>query len=556
MQPADASDVYTPQIGRYGGTLRMATIADPKRYNPITAQETSSGVVTDYVFEGLTTQDAFTGQAKPLLAESWETNADGTEWTFHLRHDVQWSDGQPFTAEDVLFTLEAIFAPGVANSMRSILTIDDEPVVATAPDPHTVVFHLPAPFAPFDRAAGFSIVPKHILGPALEAGEFGSTWGVDTPPGEVIGTGPFLFTDFQPGQRVILKRNPNYWKKDAAGNRLPYLDRIVFGVVQSTDVLLLKFQQGEIDYHAVRGKDYPLLKPKEREGNFTLYKTGPAFGSIFIYFNQNGRTNPETGKPYLPPHKYGWFSQQQFRQAVAHAIDKSSIIEIVLNGLGYEQWGPMSPSAGYFYNPDVRKYPYDPDRARALLAEIGIKDRNQNGVLEDSEGREIEFTFFTNSGNEERVDTAEIIRKDLERLGMKVHFSQIEFNALLDKMDNSEYDLVLMGLTGGVEPHFGKNVWDSSAQLHMWNPKQPEPATEWEARIDKLFNAGVKELDPEKRKAIYDEWQGIVAEQLPLIYTCLSERIFAVRNRFGNMHPTPLGGAFHNLEEIYVLEAD
>lgn len=556
-QATPADDVFVPTVGTYGGTLRLSTFAAPKRFNPITSAEGTSNQVTNYVFEGLTTRNAITGVVEPHLATSWESNADGTEYTFHLRKDVQWFDGEPFTSADVLFTLDAIFHPSVDSSMSFILTIDGERVSATAPDAHTVVFHLPSPYAPFLRAAGFEIVPKHRLAAALEGGIFESTWGVDTPPEEVIGTGPFRFARYDPGERFILERNPTYWDTDAAGNHLPYLDRVVYNVVQSRDVELLKFQQGESDYFGVRGRDYQLLKPMEQSGAFTIYRSGPAFGSAFVFFNQNRGMNPETGTPYVPPHKLAWFTNRTFRQAVAHALDKQSITDIVMNGLGHPQWGPVSPSAGFFYNPDVRQYPYDLDRAKAMLAEIGMRDRNGDGILEDADGHDLEFTFFTNSGNDVRVDIAEIVRKDLQEIGLKVHFNQIEFNTLVDKLDATyDWDCILLGLSGGDEPHFGKNVWDSKGTVHMWYPKQPEPATPWEARIDELFNAGVRELDRDKRKVIYDEWQMIVSEELPLIYTCLPEALYAVRNRFGNLHPVPLYGALHNIEEIYVLDGE
>ena len=166
----------------------------------------------------------------------------------------------------------------------------------------------------------------------------------------------------------------------------------------------------------------------------------------------------------------------------------------------------------------------------------------------------MQFTLLTNSGNTERIQIAAIIRKDLESLGMKVNFLALEFNNLVAKMTSTyDWDAIIMGLTGGIEPHFGRNVWHSSGQLHMWHPRGKTPATAWEKRVDALFDLGVQELDQDKRKVFYDEWQYIVSEQLPFIYTVLPASIFAVRNKFGNLHPTPYGGAFHNLEEIYII---
>lgn len=545
---------FIPATGQYGGELVLSTISDPKSFNPVLAKETSTTVITNHLFEGLTQTSGITTEVEASLATSWETDKSGLEWTFYLRDDVKWFDGKPFTAEDVVFTFnELIYNPKIPNSARDIFTIEEKTIKVEAIDDLTVKFILPVKFAPFLRSMAQEILPKHILSKSVKEGKFNSTWGVDSKPDTIIGTGPYILEKYLAGQKVILKRNPRYWKKDKARNRLPYIERIIYLVVQSNDVALLKFQEGELDYYGLRGSDYPILKPREKEGNYSVFNTGPAFGTSFIVFNLNSGKNEDTGKPFLKPEKLAWFSNLKFRQAVAHAIDKQSIIDIVMNGLGYPQVSAMSPSAGFFYNPDVKVYDYSLSKAKKLLKQAGFIDIDKDGIIEDDKGNKLEFNLFTNSGNTVRLEIAEIIRKDLEKTGMKVHFTQLEFNNLVRKLDATyDWDAILLGLTGGIEPHFGNNVWQSSGHLHMWYPKQKKPATEWEARIDKIFNKGVQELDTNKRKVLYDEWQRIVAEQLPFIYTVLPASIFAVRNKFGNLYPTSYGGAFHNLEEIYV----
>jgi len=225
-----------------------------------------------------------------------------------------------------------------------------------------------------------------------------------------------------------------------------------------------------------------------------------------------------------------------------------------MNGLGYPQWSPMTPSEGFFYNDKTTQYSYDMQKAKEILANEGFSDKNGDGIIDDKDGNTVEFSFVTNSGNNVRGKIAEIIRKDLEALGMKIHYQQLEFNSLVQKIDNPpyEWDAILMGLTGGVEPHFGKNVWHSSGGLHMWFPRQQNPATDWERKIDSLFDTGVKEVDTEKRKIIYDQWQQIVSDQLPMIYTVLPERILCISNKFGNLNPSLNGGLLHNLEYIYI----
>jgi len=534
----------------------MSVPSDPKTFNEIVASETSSSAVTNMLFEGLTTVDPFTLKVIPCLAQSWEVSADGLQWTFHLRKDARFFDGQPLTSADVVFTFnDLIYNPGIPSSAKDIFSVDGKIFKVEALDEHTVRFTLPVKFAPFLRAMGQAILPKHKLSPAVKDGKFAFTWGVNTPPREITGTGPFFLEEYRPGERLVFKRNPFYWKTDARGLLLPYLDRVVFLIIPDPDAALLKFIDGELDYIALRGTDYPLLKPQETRKNFTIYNAGADFGSNFLTFNQNPRSNPKTGKPFVDPVKLAWFSNLNFRRAVAHAIDKPRIIEIVSNGFGYPQTGPMSPSSGFFYNPKVKVYDYDLAAARKLLAQEGFIDRNGDGVIEDKQGHPVEFNLATNAGGGSREEMAGMVRADLERLGMKVNAQTLEFNTLVAKLMSSyDWDAIVLGLTGGVEPHFGQNVWLSSGQLHLWDPKQEKPGTDWEQRLDEIFTRGVQELDEDKRKVLYDEFQAIAAEQLPVIYTVLGADLYAVRRKFGNLKPSAYGGAWHNIEEIYILK--
>ncbi len=540
--------------GLYGGQLVLATTSDPKSFNEITAKETSTSLVTDLIFEGLTTTNALTTKVEPNLAKSWDISEGGLTWTFHLREDVRWNDGEAFTADDVVFTFhDLIYNPDIPSSARDIFTIDDKIFKVEKIDAYTVRFVLPVKFAPFLRGMGQAILPKHKLEKVVAGGRFNFTWGIDTDPKEIVGTGPFKLVRYDPGQQLVFERNPYYWKKSAEGDSLPYLEKIIYLIVQSTDVGLLKFMEGTLDGYALRGMDYPLVKPLEKKDHFTVCDLGPDMGSQFLFFNQNRGKNPKTGEYFVVPCKLAWFTNLEFRKAVAHAIDKQKIIEIVNNKLGYPQNSAMSPATGFFYNPDVAEYEYDLDKAEAILKGAGFTDRDGDGIIEDPQGNRVEFSLYTNAGSTDRVDIAAIIRQDLERLGMKVNFRALEFNTLVSQLTSSfQWEAVILGLTGGIEPHFGRNVWMSSGQLHMWYPLQKTPATDWEKRTDEIFIRGVQELDENKRKVLYDEYQRIVAEELPVIYTVLSARLYAVRDKFGNLKPTNYGGVFHNPEEIYL----
>ncbi|MEI8012288.1 MAG: ABC transporter substrate-binding protein [Candidatus Omnitrophota bacterium] len=550
--------VTAPVIGaaptRYGGTLVLSVTSDPRSFNPILAKETSTTTMTGHMFEGLTTMDPFTLKVIPNLAERWEADKSGLIWTFHLRRGLCWSDGVPLTAADVVFTFnDLIFNDEVPSSARDIFTVEGKPLRVDAVDPLTVRFTLPALFAPFLRSLGQEILPRHALEKAVRDKKFTFTWGINAKLSDIVGSGPYRLKEYQPGRRVVFSANPYYWKKDADGGVLPYIPRIEYVIVPGMDVELLKFIEGSIDVYTMRGMDYPLLKPQEASKGFTVYDLGPDLGTSFITFNQNPGINTANGKPFVAPYKRAWFSDVRFRRAVAHLVDKKRIIEIVKNGMGYPQDSPESPAAGFFYCGDVRKYDYSLEAARGLLAEMGCADKNNDGILEDAEGRPLEFNLYTNADNTERVDAAAIIRSDLERAGMKVNLQLVEFNTLVAKLTSTcDWDAVILGLTGGIDPHFGQNVWRSSGQLHMWHPRQQAPATAWEKRIDDIFTAGVKEFDEGKRKSLYDEYQKIVVEELPVIYTALGARLVAVKNRFGNLKPSPFGGVLHNIEEIYV----
>ena len=537
--------------GKRGGALTLATISDPLTFNLAIANDASSSGVLGYLFEGLTEVSWLTDEVEPALAESWEHSDDGLTWTFNIRRDVTWHDGQPFTAHDVEFTFnKIIYNDDIPASSRPAFTFrymeDGEwtqgEMTVTALDDYTVFCELPVSFAPFLRSMGTAIYPKHILEPYVDEGAFATTWDITTDPAEIIGTGPFTISLYAPDERVVLKPNPDYWLKDDDGNSLPYLDEIIQIIVPDLETELIKFRAGETDVHGVLGEDYAALEPLQEDENFTIHKRGPNFGTTFLVFNMNSGANPETGEPYVAAEKLNWFQNKRFRHAVAHSMDKDAIIEDVQHGLGYPQWASISPSAGDFHNPNVRKYPYDIEKANSLLDGLGWKDTDGDGIREDDAGKKIEFSLVTNTGNSVRDRASQIIQEGLTKIGVQANYETIEFGDLVGQLTATyDWEAIVIGLTGGTEPHGGINVWHSSESLHMWNPNQEEPATDWEAEIDNLYIIGSQELDRAKRVEHYHSAQAIAAENMPVIYTTLSERLNAVRNVFGNTTPTLYG---------------
>lgn len=539
------AEAFEYTIGQAGGALTMATVSEPLTLNLALANDAGSSAVLGYLFEGLTETSWLTDEIKPVLAESWTHSEDGLTWTFLLRQDVTWHDGEPFTAHDVAFTFNRIiYNDDISASARAAFNFrfldegtgmwTEEQMTVAALDDYTIQCVLPVPFAPFLRSMGTAIYPKHILEPHVDNGTFTEVWDIGTNPAEVIGTGPFTIASYAPGERLVLQRNPDYWLTDDAGNPLPYLDEVVRLIVPDQETGLAKFKAGETDVHGALGEEFADLEPLQAQENFTIHRRGPGFGSEFLTFNMNPNA--------VSPPKLTWFQNIHFRQAVAHIVDKDRIIDEVQHGLGYPQWSPVSPAAGAFHNPDVRRYAYNVTEANRILDKLGWLDTDGDGTREDNMGNAIAFSLVTNAQNSVREQIGDIIQQGLEDIGVAADFQLIEFSDLVARLTRSfDWEAVVIGLTGGADPHSGISLWHSSEALHLWHPNQTEPATAWEAEVDDLYIRASQELDHEERVRLYHRAQEIAAENVPVIYTVHAERLSAVRNSFGNLTPTLYG---------------
>jgi peptide/nickel transport system substrate-binding protein len=537
--------VMVGEIGRAGGTFLDSQVSDPRTFNPVLAQETSSTGPLGNLFDGLVEDNGETTVTEPALAESWSTSPDGKTWTFTLRQGLRWQDGAPVTADDVMFTFQVIYDKTIPNSLADVLSVAGKPIKVAKVNDLTVTFTTQEPFGPFLKTIGIGILPAHKLLAAYRAGKFNQTWGVNTPPRDLVGTGPYIMTEYRPAQDIQYVRNPYYWKVDLAGHRLPYIDRIVLTIVPDQDAERLQFQQGATDSYGVRPREYGQFVRGARAGNYTVYDGGPTFGTEFITFNEN----PQAG---LPPYELAWFQNQKFRQAVSYAVDRQAIIKEVYLGHAIPEYGPESPADKFFYDPNVMQYPYSPGHAAETLAEAGFK-KGSDGVLRDAAGHPVKFVISTNSDNPDRVAIGNIIRQDLAALGMQPTLAPESFNTLVNRLvESHRWETLILGLTGGIEPHNGQNVWKSSGSLHMWYPAEPHPATPWEAQLDRYFNLGATTVDQNRRKAYYDQYQQIVAEEVPVVYTAIPNAYVAVRNKFGNIRFTAFGGAFWNFPVIFI----
>ncbi len=526
--------------GKEGGEIRFVLNSDPKTLNPALAQETSSTAVLSDLFTGLTKTDLKTMQVVPDLAEIWEEKEGGRVYIFHLRRNVRWSDGEPFTAEDVVFTYGDIYLnPQIPNStgdmFRGILkSQEDIKNFVRKIDKYTVEFRLPEPFAPFLNALSAPILPKHKLERFVKEGNFMTAWNVNTDPKDIVGTGPYRLKRYIKGVMVEYEANSYYYEYDNSNRQLPYIRRKIGYIVQDPDTALLKYSLGEIDYMGVRAQDVLFMS---RVKKTSLYDLGPTPSTTFLVFNQNPNSK-------VPKYKLRWFQNREFRRAISHTIDREGMCYLVYNGLADPLYGPITPANRPYYTEGLFPvYGYNLKKARAILESLGFKDRNGDGWLEDPEGNTLEIVLLTNAGNKEREAMGNMIKEDLEKIGIKVIFRPIDFNSLVSRLTSQPYDweAVIIGLTGSMDPHFGRNVWHSSGTLHMWNPRQSKPQTQWEKEIDELFDLGAKETSFEKRAEIYRKAYRIIAEEQPMIFLTTPKSMLAVRNKFENLFPTVWG---------------
>ena len=554
--------VSRSNVGTYGGQIITSTIGEgPKTFNPWVSKDATSSMVADLMYDSLFSTDPVTGEVIPKLAKELIISPNLKTYTIKLRQGVKWSDGVEITADDVVFTWNEIILAGLGNtSIRDSVLIDGEYPKVEKIDKYTVEFSIKKPFAPFQRIVGTSIAPAHVFRNVVQKGNryFDSYMSTTVNPKKIVASGAFLLDEYIPAQRVVLKRNPNYYVIDEDKNLLPYIDKYVILIVGDLNNELLKFEAGELDVISVRGKDLPRFKEKEKKGDFKIYNLGPNTGTMFVAFNLNTRKNKD-GDFYVNPIKQQWFNDLNFRTAIDYAIDRNAMVYNVANGVAQPLFTAESLSSIFLNEKLASGHQKDIEYAKSLLKESGFY-LDSKGLLHDKNGNEVEFDLYTNAGNTEREACGVMVKEDLRNLGIKVNFKPIEFNSLVSKMMSTlDWDMVLMGLTGSpLEPHNGKNVWYSKGHLHLFNMRfsfdKEVELLSWEKELDEIIEQGALELNLNKRKAFYDKYQQIIYDERPIVYLYSPLTITAVRIKIKNLYPTPLGGTMHNLAELYIEE--
>jgi peptide/nickel transport system substrate-binding protein len=544
-------------IGKPGGGLVVRLTSPPKTFNPLLIADDASLTTAFFLLNSrLIDFDQDTQKYVPALAESWKRGGDGQSVEVLLREGLKFSDGQPLAADDVAFTLRAAYDERTGSPIfRDALKIGGKEIGVTVIDARNLRFAFPETVAsPESYLYNMTVLPQHILEEDFKQGKLNEAWGVTTDPKRIVTSGAFTVQSSTPGERVILQRNPNYWKKDQNGTPLPYLDTLTLEISGDANNVFAKLGQNAIDIaDRIRTTDYASLRTAQ--GSVRGYDLGPSVSTDHIWFNLNeGERN---GQPIVNPTKKAWFADARFRRAVATAIDRQTIATSTLQGLATPLYGFVSPANRIWAATDLPRTEYNLDKAKGLLKEAGfdLRGTNEAPELYDAKGNRVEWTLITPVENEPRKLMATVIQEDLTKLGMKVQVAPIEFQALTDRWSkNLDYDAVLLGLTlTDIEPSSYANFLTSTSGTHQWFPKQAKPATDWEARIDELVVALGRETDAQRRLQIFREIQTIMAEQMPVIPIVARHIISAANTRIGNYRPgNIIPFSLWNADELFV----
>jgi peptide/nickel transport system substrate-binding protein len=537
--------------GKTGGRLVVALRSEPKTLNPVLAIDDPSRAVIRCLSGDLIHINRETLKTGPALAKSWNVSSDGRTYTLHLRRGLRFSDGEEFTAKDVVFTFQVYLDENVHSPQRDLLVIGGKPIEVKELDSATVQFSLAQPYAAAERIFdGIAVLPRHLLEKAYRAGDFQRAWNLSTAPSQFAGLGPFRLKEYVAGQRIVLERNPYYWKQDHTGARLPYFNELVFLFVPSEDAQVIRFEGGDTDILSrFSAENFGVLEKQQAAKSYHVDDLGAGLEYNFLFFNMNdlhSKALPEIAT------KQAWFCDLRFRQAVSSAIDRAGVVRLVYSGRATPLWGQVTGGNKPWVDTALPHPVRSIERARELLRAAGFSWKT-DGTLVDSRGMTVEFSILTSASNSQRTKMATIIQDDLGQLGVKVQIVSLEFRAMVDRLLNTyDYEAAIMGLASGdADPTAEMNVWVSSGETHLWD-LEGKPATPWEFEMDRLMEQQLTTLDYSKRKQLYDRVQEIVADDLPIICLASPNILVGARNRIGNFRPAILDPyALWNVEELY-----
>jgi len=501
-------------MAQSGGELRFCLRSEPKTFNPLLAADDSSETVRYLTGGVLVRVNRLTQDLEPELATSWKVTNGGKTITFQLRDGLRFSDGTPFSADDVASTMQQLMDPALHSPTGDAFRSSEGKVITEVLPKNRVRITFPAPISGLDRL--FDQV---------------AIMSAKSPQKEMAVLGPYYVGENKAGSYLILKRNPNYWEKDPAGRPLPYIESVRLDVQQNRDIEMLRLTRGEI--HFINSLDAEYFDKVAAQDPAMAHDAGASLDSEEMWFNQVANSP-------LPPYKKTWFTSTNFRRAISEAINREDMARIVFRGHAHPAVGPVSPANKFWFNAKLQAHPFDQKSALQRLAQDGF--HLQDGVLRDHDGHAVEFSVITNAGNKYRERMATMIQQDLSGIGIKLNVVTLDFPSLIERITHSfDYEACLLGLVNDeLDPNAQMTVWLSSADSHQWNPSQKTPSTAWEAEIDKLMRAQASTLDPKKRKEDYDKVQEIAWQQEPFIYLVNKNALSAVSPNLRNVHPVVL----------------
>ena len=516
-----------PEPAQTGGILKMVVRGEPKTFDPFLVEDESSGTISYMTGGVLIRLNRKSQKMEPALATSWTISEAGRRITFRIREGIQFSDGTPFTTDDVAATLRRLTDPKHPTPSGDSFGSDGGAAVVEVLGGNQVSVRFPKP------RAGVEMLFDPVIISSLKS-----------PLKEKAALGPFFVKEYKPGQYVQLERNPHYWKIDAGGRRLPYLDGVRLEIQTNREMELLRFRRGEL--HLMNQLDAEMYERLLAEKGKAVLDGGPSLEAEFLWFNQNPASP-------VAAHKRSWFQSAAFRLAISEAVNRDDICRIVYKGKAQPAMGPVSPANKFWFNQALPKPSYAPENALKRLEGAGFTRRGS--ALFDKSGQPVEFSLITNAGSRIREKIAAMVQQDLARIGIRVNIVTLDFPSLIERITkNWDYEACLLGLINvQLDPNSEMNVWMSSAANHQWNPSQKTPATTWEAELDKYMLAQTAATDAAKRKVYYDQVQRIVVEQSPFIYLVNRNTLAASSHTVKNLSISTLyPQTFWNIDELYL----